>query len=356
MPLLQPEKQTDELIPGLPNEIAELCLLHVPYPYQPLARSVSSSWNRAITNPSFLLSKNTLSHPYLFVFAFHKHTGRLQWQALDPSSGRWFVLPPMPLPDAVCPTGFACASLQRQGKLYVIGGMGSDDVTSISTALVYSTATNRWSQASPIPGGRAFLAAEGVNGRIVAVGRNETDIYEPESDTWRKGAGLGRELSRYETTVVEGKVYVTEGWWWPFMFRPRGWVYDMERDTWREMGLGMRDGWTGVGVAVAGRVFVITEYGDCPVKVYDEERDTWRFVEGDRFPREAMQRPFAARGLEDRMYVVSSGLNVAIGSVVFVDEGEGGKGGVRVKLTWQVLEAPQNLVEFSPCSCQVVYA
>nr|DAD31968.1 TPA_asm: hypothetical protein HUJ06_010819 [Nelumbo nucifera] len=74
------------LIPGLPDKIAEHCLLHLPYPYQTLVHSVSSSWNRAITNPNFLLSKKTLllSFLYIFVFTFHKPTGKIQWQALDP--------------------------------------------------------------------------------------------------------------------------------------------------------------------------------------------------------------------------------------------------------------------------------
>ncbi|XP_027356449.1 F-box protein AFR [Abrus precatorius] len=349
---LKENNEREELIPGLPNEIAELCLLHVPYPYQALARSVSSSWNRAITHPSFVVSKNTLSNPHLFVLAFHRQTSRIQWQALDPSSKRWFVLPQMPLPEGVCPTAFACASLPKQGKLFVMAGMNSDAEAPMRTALVYRAATNQWSEASAMPGGRSFLAAESVNGKIVGVGRSGTDIYDAESDTWRRGKGLEGELGRCEATVVGGRMLVTEGWWWPFTFRPRGWSYEVERDTWREMGVGMRDGWTGVGVAVMGRVLVIAEYGDCPVKVYDEDSDTWRCVGGDRFPREQMQRPFAARGLDDRIYVVSSGLNVAVGSVTVNQKGRG----YGVVVTWQVVEAAEAFRGFSPFSCQVLYA
>ncbi|TKY74634.1 F-box protein AFR [Spatholobus suberectus] len=343
----------EQLIPGLPNEIAELCLLHVPYPYQALSRSVSSTWNRAITHPSFIVSKKTLSHPHLFVLAFHSQTAKVQWQALDPSSGRWFLLPQMPLPESVCPAAFACAALPRQGKLFVMGGARSGDYPPMRTNLVYRAATNQWEPAAAMPGGTAFFAAEGVDGRIVAVGRGGADVYDPESDTWREGKRLGGELERYEVVAARGKVYVTEGWWWPFMFRPRGWVYEVGRDTWREMGVGMREGWTGVSVAVGGRVFVIAEYGDSPVKVYDEECDTWRSVGGGRFPREVMKRPFAATGLDDRIYVASSGLNVAIGSVV--NNSDRGRG-VEVKVTWQVVEAPRAFLEFSPCSCQVLYA
>ncbi|KAF7839892.1 F-box protein AFR [Senna tora] len=57
---------SETLIPGLPNEIAELCLVHLPYPYHALARSVLSSWNRAITMGS---SKPVESMPWLGVHA-----------------------------------------------------------------------------------------------------------------------------------------------------------------------------------------------------------------------------------------------------------------------------------------------
>ncbi|URD91926.1 F-box protein [Musa troglodytarum] len=87
-------EEMEPLIPGLPDEVAEQCLLHLPFPYQSLARSVSSSWNRALSSPSFIRSKAkaaaALSLPYLFVFAFDRSTLRLQWQALDCRTSRWF--------------------------------------------------------------------------------------------------------------------------------------------------------------------------------------------------------------------------------------------------------------------------
>ncbi|KAF7840579.1 F-box protein AFR [Senna tora] len=58
------DSNSETLIPRLPNEIAELCLVHLPYPYHALARSVSSSWNRAITVGS---SKPVESMPWLGV-------------------------------------------------------------------------------------------------------------------------------------------------------------------------------------------------------------------------------------------------------------------------------------------------
>ncbi|GAV77882.1 Kelch_1 domain-containing protein, partial [Cephalotus follicularis] len=304
------------LIPGLPDEISELCLLHLPYPYQALVRSVSCSWNRAVTDPAFILSKKSLSLslPYIFVFASNKSTARIQWQALDPRSGRWFVLSPMPCPKAACPSAFACTSLPRLGKLFVLGGMDSATETSMQSTIIYRTSTNQWSVASPMLTPRSFFAAGSVKGKIMAVGGSGPSIsdsisavecYDPKTDTWKGAAKLRMGLARYDSAVVGHRMYVTEGWTWPFMFSPRGGVYDIEKDTWQEMKDGMKEGWTGLSVVMGHRLFVISEHGDRLMKVYDPDEDTWRCVGGDRFPCESMQRPFAVSGVEGRIYVVS---------------------------------------------------
>lgn len=356
---------SEALIPGLPDEVAELCLLHVPYPYQALARSISSSWNRVITHSTFLLSKKSLSlsRPYLFVLASHKSTARVQWQALDPASGRWFVLPPMPAPKPSCPMSFACASLPSHGKLFVMGGMRSDTQTPMDSTFVYRTSTNQWSRLSPMKTARSYFTAAEINGKIVAVGGaeprtmnsiREVEIYDPERDAWESRAKTETNMGRYDSAVMAGKLYVTEGWTWPFMFPPRGAAYDGERDAWEGMRQGMREGWTGVSAVVGGRLITISEYGDGPVKVYDEERDKWEHVRGERFPREKLERPLTVRGEQGRIFVVASRLNVGIGRVEVEHDREKGKETVKVK--WEVVEAPEAFAELTPSHCQVLYA
>ncbi|CAK7354186.1 unnamed protein product [Dovyalis caffra] len=354
------EEDFEPLIPGLPDEVAELCLLYLPYPYQALVRSVSSSWNRATTDPYFLLSKKSLSLslPYIFVFAFHKSTGRIQWQALDPRSGRWFVLPPVPCPKTVSPAAFACTSLPRQGKLLVLGGMRSDTKTAMDTTFIYSSSTNQWSTGPPMSTARSFFAAGNANGKIIAVGGSVSRIrdsitavecYNSENGKWGPAAKMRTGLARYDSAVVGNKMYVTEGWTWPFARSPRAGIYDAEKDAWQEMSCGMREGWTGLSVVLYGRLFVIPEHGDCPMKVYDPDLDTWQRVGGDRFPREAMQRPLAVNGVEGKVYVASCGLNVAMGNVFEGDSGE-------FSVKWQVVVAPKAFQDFSPSNCQVLYA
>ncbi|KAJ4707703.1 F-box/kelch-repeat protein [Melia azedarach] len=348
------------LIPGLPDEIGELCLLHIPYPYHVNVRSVSSSWNRTIMDPSFIIRKKSIAVtvPFLFVFAFNKLTSRIQWQAIDPRSGRWFLLPPVPCPKAVCPPGFACASLPRQGEVYLLGGMRSDTETPMQTTYVYRTSSNKWSVASPMITARSFFASGTVNGKIMAVGGSGTSVHEnltavecyhPETDTWTPVAKLRMGLARYDSAVIGDKMYVTEGWTWPFTFSPRGGVYDIVKNTWQNMRDGMKEGWTGLSVVLEGKLFVISEHGDCLMKLYHPDNDTWEYVGGDRFPCEEVRRPFAVSTSEGLIYVVASGLKVGIGRVY---EEENGKTSVK----WKVLDAPNAFSELAPASCQMVYA
>ncbi|KAJ4958156.1 hypothetical protein NE237_025267 [Protea cynaroides] len=363
----KPEEKTqnsEPLIPGLPDEIAEHCLLHLPYPNQVLVRSVSSSWNRAITDPSFFLSKKTLflSLPYIFVFAFHRSTAKLQWQALDPRSGRWFVLPPMPIMNPVCPASFACASVPRQGSLFVLGGMRSDTEASQPTLVTYRAGTNRWSVACPMQYPRSFFAAGSIGGKIFAAGGSGTvvsetvstvECYDPAKDTWMTVAKMRNGLSRYDAAVVGEKMYVTEGWTWPFSYSPRGGVYNAEKDTWEEMSVGMREGWTGISVVLGDRLFVITEHGSCRMKVYDHEMDTWHYLGGGEFPCETLKKPFAVCGVEGKIYVVSSGLDVCVGRVF---ERREEKEEEKLWVEWEVMRAPMVFNDFVPSTSQVLYA
>ncbi|KAL1194050.1 F-box protein AFR [Cardamine amara subsp. amara] len=349
--------KSQPLIPGLPNEIAELCLLRLPYPYHALFRSVSSSWNKTITNPRFLLSKQSLSisSPYLFVFAFNKSTARIQWQSLDLTSNRWFVLPPMPnsFTKISSPHALSCASIPRHGKLYVLGGGDFN-----RSVVVYTALTNRWSFASPMMSPRTYFNAGNINGKIMAVGGSvdgfgeattAVESYDPENDTWTALTKVPMVLAKYDSAVIGKTMCVTEGWAWPFMFPPTGQVYDSEEDTWREMSGGMKEGWTGVSVVIRDKLFVISEHGDFPMKVYSSDDDTWSYVSGEKLPREVMRRPFAVTGADDRVFVVAGGLNVAEG---IVSEGQNGEFSVKWRM---MVSSPKASSQFSPAYCHLIY-
>lgn len=428
------------LIPGLPNEIAEHCLLHLPFPDAAVARSVSSAWKRAVTDPSFQSARRALSipRPHLFVFAFHRSTTRLQWLAFDTLHRSWFALPSMPPPQqqvtadsrgsgnntdpdapspVLCPSAFATAAVPERGELYVLGGMRADNHAPLRSVVCYSAATNSWRTCAPMRSPRSYFAAGAIGGRIVVSGGtgstlgggaihhshnqhpqqqqlysddeeasgssmlSSSEVYDPSTDRWTPLPRMRCGMSRYDAAVVGNKLYVTEGWTWPFSLPPRGAAYDAQGNVWEDMRVGMREGWTGSAVVLAGRMFVVSECGDCRVKVYDDNKDVWNQVAGKGVPPE-LRKPFAVSASEEeedggsagrrmrrRIYVVAAGMGLAIGELEEEQQQlpeearaagrqrqQEGQGGGRWRVEWEVVKGPLAFVEMSPSYSHVIYA
>ncbi|KAJ0984230.1 hypothetical protein J5N97_002586 [Dioscorea zingiberensis] len=339
----------DPIIPGLPDEIAEQCLLHLPFPYHGLARSVSPTWSAAVPAAARRRAFSPSALPYLFVFAFHRPSLRLRCLAFDPISSLWHPLPPIPISSPLLPSSFATASIPRSGHLFLIGGMRSDTHSSIPTLLSYSVATNAWTSAAPMPTPRAFFSAATIGGQLVVAGgdHNKVDRYDPDADRWTSAAAPRRSIEQYDAAVLGRRLYVTGGWTWPFHDPPRGGVYDVDEDTWEEMRGGMRAGWTGVSAVVGDRLFVVSECGAGRVKAYHDEEDTWRTVGGGGVPL-LLGKPYAACGMEGTIYVVGSGLDVGVGRVV----GDGPD----LNIEWDLVKGPAKFADLAPVSCQLIYA
>jgi hypothetical protein len=153
---------------------------------------------------------------------------------------------------------------------------------------------------------------------------------------------------RYDAATINGRVYLTEGWAWPFDSPPRGVVYDAARNIWQEMPKGMREGWTGSSAVINGTLYIVTEYGDNNLKLYDETRDEWRPVRGGGVPK-TVRRPYAVVGGGDEgiLYVVGKGLDVAIGRVEKTQMGE-------ENVDWEVIKGPGAFIELHPCNAQML--
>ncbi|KAJ0837320.1 putative kelch-type beta propeller [Helianthus annuus] len=82
----------------------------------------------------------------------------------------------------------------------------------------------------------------------------------------------------YVAAVLDGKLLVTKGWFWPFYVVPRGQIYDPKTDHWENMPDGLREGWTGSSAVIYGHLFVVTEHERTKLKVYDPNNDSWRLT------------------------------------------------------------------------------
>lgn len=354
------------LIPGLPDDIALNCLLRLPVDCHPSCRVVCRRWHQLLATKERFFSlrkKLGLWDPWLFVFAFHKCTGKIHWQVLDLTHFSWHTIPAMPCKDRVYPHGFGCVSTSDNGTLFVCGGMVSDMDCPLDLVLKYEMHKNRWTVMSKMITARSFFASGVIDGLVYAAGGNSTDLFEldsaevldPVKGNWHPIASMGANMACYDAAVLDGKLFVTEGWIWPFLFSPRGQVYDPKTNNWESMAVGMREGWTGSSVVIYGHLFVVPEHERMRLKVYDMENDTWDTVTGPPVP-EQICKPFSVNSCDCNIYIVGRNLHVAVGHILRLSScnTDGKKWSFSVH--WKTVDAPEAFCNLTPSSSQVLYA
>uniref|UniRef100_A0A7N0VIV3 FKB95-like N-terminal Kelch domain-containing protein n=1 Tax=Kalanchoe fedtschenkoi TaxID=63787 RepID=A0A7N0VIV3_KALFE len=357
----------EPLIPGLPDDIALDCLLRVPVESHAAGRAVCKRWYLLLGCKERFFSRRKelgFRDPWLYVFAYDRSTGKIQWQVLDLTHFTWHTIPNMPCNSRVCPHGFRCVSMPEDGCLYVYGGMISDVDCPLDLVLKYEMRRNRWTVMNKMITARSFFASGVIDGKLYAAGGNSSDLFELnaaevfdiEQGTWRQLPDMGMYMASYDAAVLDKKLLVTEGWLWPFYVSPRGQVYDPQTNQWESMSSGLREGWTGSSVVVHGRLFVVSEHERMKVKVYCPQTDSWDSVEGSPLP-EQICKPFSVTSCEDRIYVVGRNLHVAMGDISKVKKTQTGDRAEQLgfEVSWTVVDAPKSLCALTPSSTQVLF-
>ncbi|KAE8659624.1 F-box/kelch-repeat protein [Hibiscus syriacus] len=148
----------------------------------------------------------------------------------------------------------------------------------------------------------------------IVLSSTQPEVLDPPKGCWDPIASMGTNMASYDSAVLNGKLLVTNGWLWPFFVSPRGQVYDPRTNNWECMAVGSREGWTGSIVVVYGHLFVVSELKRMKLKVYDPGSDSWEVIEGPPLP-EHICKPFAVSSCDNRIYVVSCNLHVAVGYI-----------------------------------------
>ncbi|KAE8655332.1 F-box/kelch-repeat protein [Hibiscus syriacus] len=355
----------EPVIPGLPDDVALNCLLRLPVESLAACKAVCKQWHLLLGNKERFFTRRKelgFKDPWLFVLAFHKCTGKIQWQVLDLTHFTWHTIPVMPCKDEVCPHGFRCVSIPHEGVLFVCGGMVSDVDCPLDLVLKYEIQKNRWTVMNNMNTARSFFASEVINSMIYVAGGNSGDLFELDSaevldlakGSWDPIASMGTNMASYDSAVLDGKLLVTEGWLWPFFVSPRGQVYDPRTNSWESMAVGLREGWTGSSVVVHGHLFVVSELERMKLKVYDPDSDSWEAIEGPPLP-EQICKPFAVSTCDNRIYVLGRNLHVGVGYISSQNQtGSSEKRSFGVR--WHVIDAPKRLSDLTPSSSKVLFA
>ncbi|GAB4834838.1 hypothetical protein Ancab_033106 [Ancistrocladus abbreviatus] len=344
------EQGVVNIIPGLPDHIACLCLSKL---HPSLLYSVCSAWRRLVYSPLFppFLSLYFLGGPSLNSI-IHRQTNRnnpittpIQLMNFDPISSGWISVPPPPdhppLRLLMRHPSFLSRNLPIQSvavnnHLVLLAATTDQLLPALPRPIIFSPLAKIWSQGPPIAVPRRW-GAVGVLGRAVFLASGIGSHFSPD---------VAQSAERWElkSRVAGASAAENGGWWgkWEKVGSLKdgrfcreaidavGWrgkicmvnvkgdaakegvVYDVGRDAWEEMPEGMKVGWRGPAAAMEEEVIYVVDEKKGALRRYDEESDGWVDVLQDERLRKA-QHIAAAGG---RVCVVCGGHS---GGVLVVD-------------------------------------
>jgi len=153
----------------------------------------------------------------------------------DPSTDTWTRKADMPTRRGTH------ATVNFEGKIYVVGGSPPGAFVSLKTVEVYDPVTDTWARKADMPLGVALLNAQVVRGKIYAIGGRAVissstaymQEYDPATDTWTRKADMLVPTSSMGSVVLGDKIVVIGGWLVSYLFPyATVQVYDPETDVW----------------------------------------------------------------------------------------------------------------------------
>lgn len=295
-----------QLIPGIPDELSVSILARIPRICHASIRRVCRRWCEAVTSTELFDIRRELgvTEEWLYVL-IRDEEENLSWHALDPVSGKWQRIPPMPDMEpenesTPCPSsasygrwGFStfkfrelvrglfgrkdavdkspfcgCAAGSVGGCLYVLGGFSK--ASAMRSVWLFDPRVNVWKEAAAMGTPRAYCKTALLHDKLYAVGGvnrghagltplQSAEVYEPSANTWTPipsmpfakaqvlpTAFLADMLKPIATGMAsyKGKLYVPQSLYsWPFFVDVGGEVFDPVAESWAEMPRGMGEGW-----------------------------------------------------------------------------------------------------------------
>lgn len=194
---------------------------------------------------------------------------------------------------AQMPTRRAWLALSAwQGDLYAIGGVGPDGVTGVVE--IYDPESDSWRRGSAKPTPVAYVGAAVMGERILLPGGCSDDgraldvfeAYDPQTDSWTRLPSLPQPLCAYAMAVHEGRLYLfggTDG----TGYLATTWVYDGE--AWREGAPLLQPAALAAAAALEERIYVVGGYRDgqrlSSCAIYTPETDSWAICPMSNLPR-----------------------------------------------------------------------
>lgn len=159
----------------------------------------------------------------------------------DPTTDSWTSKAPLSAPR------FSHIAEQVDGKIYVMGGAHTTEAIAASDMEVYDVSTDTWSSLGDMPAASLGLGSCVVDGKIYVLGGKEVEPggptidrvarYDPVTNTWMNLEFMPTPKAYFSTVEVNGKIYAIGGVSPGTKGSPTDTinVYDIVSDTWSEV-------------------------------------------------------------------------------------------------------------------------
>ncbi|KAJ7565148.1 hypothetical protein O6H91_02G050100 [Diphasiastrum complanatum] len=230
------------IIPGLPNDVATLCIAFVPRVYFPVIKNVSKRWRTLVQSKEFHLTRTKAGtlEDRLYVLTTGHDFKRTYWEVYNSTCNKWEKLPVMPGPAK---SNFGFVVLDQ--KLLVIGGLVQFEGMDLVSAELhnYDTVLNRWTKSSSMKTARYDFACVVLAGFVYVAGGlgadgeglTSVEMYNPEKDEWADITSLKSSRWGCFACAFQGKLHVLGGRSGFTIGNPRYMdVYDPVTKLWEE--------------------------------------------------------------------------------------------------------------------------
>lgn len=315
------------LIPGLPNDVAQLCLAKVARVMLPKLRFVCTSWKRLCESKEFHDLRLEVGSAEAWIYVLPEKPPGAPFKAFSPHTNKWHELPPIPrLSEDASWQGFACVALGS--TLLLMGGihqnfdMATEGYSSgvvSGDVIVYNACTNQWSRAASMNTPRSWFAAAVIGDSVYVAGGqgkdrflNSVEVFDSKKNSWSYVPSMICVRSSCYGLALHGKFWVIGGELMRNQYddkpkRGSAEVYDPETCSWRlipEMWLDSQKV-PGPNTVHCGRLLFAHQN---KLMIYEDDTCSWCHVGylsgGDMFNHQFSRFGFACESLDDELYIV----------------------------------------------------
>lgn len=221
--------ELNELIPGLPDDVAYECLTRLHNSAHLAASGVCNRWRRLIRSSDFYVSRKRagLTQSYACLIQAQPELGDgskpvspsgFGISIFESATRSWDRVDSVPAyPDRL---PLFCQVASCEGKLVLMGGWDPDSYDPVTRIFVFDFVTRQWKQGKDMPSKRSFFAIGGLKGRVYVAGGHDPDknaldsawVYDILEDEWTELTRMSERRDECQGMIIGSEFWVISGY------------------------------------------------------------------------------------------------------------------------------------------------